>query len=829
MTRTTILLVALLMACSALNSQSLTGRVVGSEGEALSGAFVNLENTFLYALTDTEGYYSFSKVSEGQYMLQVTHMGYLDHLSEVIIAGEATTADVVMKTRYFTTEEVVVRGLRADEETPMAYSNVSAEELAQVNLGQDVPELLNATPSLFFTSDAGNGVGYTYLRLRGSDQTNINVQINGIPLNDSESQGVFWVNMPDLASSTSSIQIQRGVGTSTNGAGAFGGSINMLLEPISAEGYGSLSASFGSFDTQRLNARFGTGLINGHWSFDGRLSTISSDGYVDRSGADMSSYYLAGAYVDDKTSIRAITFGGKEVTSQAWFGVPEGILTGDTALTLAFAGDNGFTEADSSNALQFDRRFNYYTYDREVDDYQQDHYQLHISRSLHKDIFLNVAGHYTKGRGFFEQYQDQDNFTHDTDLGFYGISPLAVGGDTITSSDVVRRRWLDNDFYGGIASLNYRRKNNDIWVGGGWNRYVGDHFGEVIWAQFASDSDIRDRYYDNEATKTDGNVYFKITHLFTDKLSLFGDLQYRRVGYDFGGQLADRTVPLQSETYDFFNPKAGLVYRPGERSRAFVSFAVGSKEPNRDDHIESGPDTRPAAQKLYDLEMGYSLQHSRYALDLVLYNMDYDDQLIATGEVNDVGENIRTNVPESYRRGIEIIGRWKPTQRVDWAVNVGLSENKVVDFTDFTNAFDADFNELEQLRTDHGTTDIAFSPNIIMGNTLTYHLIEPTESKNELSVALFSKYVGQQYLDNTSNEDKAIDAFFTNDLRLNYRLLGKGFKEIRLVFMLRNVLDAQYSAGGYTYKYIKDGSEVTFNAFSPQAGRNVMAGVTFDF
>jgi iron complex outermembrane receptor protein len=826
MKKSVLALFAMMVGLVSIAQVEISGVVNDENGEALQGAFIQLENTFLYAVSDGAGEFAFTVAEGGSYVVVVTHLGYELSATQVSIDAGATEEKVSIQLtpKIFTAEEVVVKGTRAGVLVPMAQSTINQDELSEVNLGMDVPELLNTTPSLYFTSDAGNGVGYTYLRLRGSDQTNINVMINGIPLNDAESHGVFWVNMPDITTSTQSIQIQRGVGTSTNGAGAFGGSINILTEGINTQAYGEVSTGYGSFNTSKVNAKLGTGLLKDHWTFDGRLSYIHSDGFIERSAADLNSYYLAGSYSDDKNTLRAITFGGNEVTQQAWWGVPEGRLTGDEQLMLDFAYDNGYTQADIDNLLSSDRSFNYYQYDNEVDDYGQDHYQLHYNRKVGKHNLLHVAGHYTKGKGFFEQFQDKDNWSHDTYFSQYGLQDPIIGLDTISQTDIIRRRWLDNDFFGAIASLNLKGDKTDTWVGGGWNKYIGDHFGEVIWAEFASDSDIRDRYYDNQAKKADANMFAKTTYSLNSDWSLYGDLQFRHIEYEFVGNLQDGTQADQKVTYDFFNPKFGVNYLNSKGVRGFMSFAVGNKEPNRDDHTASTPDSRPRHQTLYDVEAGFSLQGRMLAGEVVLYNMQYTDQLIPTGEINDVGESIRTNIDDSYRRGVELIGRWRPLERLDWSLTLNLSQNKINDYVD-----------LAGLGDNLGQTDIAFSPSVILGDQLSYKILsrDPEDGSGvDLKAVWFTKYVGEQFLDNTSDSRKVIDDFLVNDLRFNLSVGGERFRALEFTFMIRNLLDEQYASNGWTYKYFlgpNPEDEVTFNAYYPQAGRNFMTGLTLKF
>ncbi|MGB5227970.1 MAG: TonB-dependent receptor, partial [Eudoraea sp.] len=522
-------------------------------------------------------------------------------------------------------DEVFVSAIRVTKETPVTFSNLTKEEIMPRNLGQDIPVLMNFLPAVVTTSDAGAGVGYTGIRVRGSDATRVNVTINGIPYNDSESHGTFWVNMPDFASSTESLQLQRGVGTSTNGAGAFGASLNILTDATSMEAYGHISSSYGSFNTLRNNIKFSTGLLNEHIEISGRLSRITSDGYIDRASSELDSYFLQGSYVDDNTLIKALLFGGHEVTYQSWFGIDAETLATDRTFNPAgiYTDDNGNT--------QF--------YDREEDNYKQDHFQLLWNETISPLWSTNIAFHYTKGRGYFEQFREDDDFET------YGFSPIVVDGELVNTTDLIRRRWLDNDFYGTVFSAKYEKDKINLIIGGGWNSYNGDHFGEVIWARFAGNSMIRDRYYDDDSKKTDFNVFGKINYKISQNWKLFGDLQFRTVRYNANG---DETG-LVDDRFNFFNPKLGVTYDLNNANNLYFSFAVANREPNRNDY-ENG---NPKPEKLNDFELGWRYVSPSVQLSTNIYYMRYKDQLVLTGELNDVGAPLRANVGDSYRLGLE--------------------------------------------------------------------------------------------------------------------------------------------------------------------------------
>ncbi|MBC8464057.1 MAG: TonB-dependent receptor plug domain-containing protein, partial [Bacteroidetes bacterium] len=513
----------------------------------------------------------------------------------LLALAQAPTDSVQIKLKL---DEVNVNALRANEKTPMTFTNLNKVEIEEQNLGQDLPYLLSTTPSVVTTSDAGAGVGYTGFRVRGSDATRINVTVNGIPLNDSESQGVWWVNMPDFSSSIDNIQIQRGVGSSTNGASAFGATINLKTDGLNSKAYAVTNNTVGSFNTRKNNIEFGTGLLNGKFTLDGRLSRISSDGYIDRSTSDLKSFYLSGGYYGTDEVLKAIVFSGKERTYQAWYGVPLSYLVDDSL-----------------------RTFNPYTYENEVDNYGQTHYQLHYSKQLDALSNYNVALHYTKGAGYYEQFKEGEAFAS------YGLDDVIVGNDTVTETDLIRRKWLDNDFYGTVFSYYKSVDNLNMTFGGAWNTYTGRHYGEVRWAEFASNGELGHIYYDNNATKEDFNVYGKFQYQHDNKTSLYADIQKRMIDYTFVG-LDETGIPTeQTVNYDFLNPKFGVNYQIADNKSAYASFAVANKEPNRNDFVESSPNSRPEHETLYDTEVGYKLVGDNFRLGVNAYHMVYENQL----------------------------------------------------------------------------------------------------------------------------------------------------------------------------------------------------------
>ncbi|WP_343033777.1 TonB-dependent receptor [Fulvivirga kasyanovii] len=595
--------------------------VKGTVKDADTGELLPAANVYLgekVVPTDGQGRFQFDKVEEGEYVLKVTFIGYDPYEQELNVTGDQNL-EVALTPDVYMTDEVIVSATRANDKTPTTFTVVNREEIEENNLGQDLPFVLNWTPSLVTTSDAGAGVGYTGLRIRGSDATRINVTINGVPLNDSESQGVFWVDIPDIASSTENIQIQRGVGTSTNGAGAFGGTINLQTNTKQQKPYGEVINSFGSFDTWRHTLGFGTGLIDDKWTFNGRLSKITSDGYIDRATSDLNSYYLSGGFYGKNTLVKAIIFGGKERTYQSWYGTPEAVLENDAEGIEAVIANNGVSDAQAENLRTAGRTFNWYMYEDEVDDYQQDHYQLHVSQQLMPDFTANVSLHYTYGRGYYEQFREDDDFED------YSLPNVIIGDTTITSTDLIRRRWLDNHFYGFTYSLEYQKEKWNAILGGAYNIYEGDHFGEIIWAEFAAGTSIEERYYDNTGDKNDFNTFLKVNYQITNKLSAFGDLQYRNVRYDIAGIDNDQRLLGISADYDFFNPKFGLVYSLDANSNFYASYSIANREPVRSDFIDSP--ARPEHETLRNLEAGFRKRTTNYQLQANYYLMDYKNQL----------------------------------------------------------------------------------------------------------------------------------------------------------------------------------------------------------
>lgn len=697
-------------------------------------------------------------------------------VSSFLLFSLATLAQEKPKdsTKVNQLDEVLVSAIRVTSKTPVSFSNLSKREIQNRNLGQDIPILMNYMPSVVTTSDAGNGVGYTGIRVRGSDATRVNVTINGIPYNDSESHGTFWVNMPDFASSLQSVQLQRGVGTSTNGSGAFGASLNMLTDSYSEKASGEISNSFGSFNTRKHTVKFSTGLLNDHFEIAGRVSTLNSDGYIDRASSDLKSYFLQGTYVGTTTLIKALAFGGNEKTYQSWNGID-----GETLLT-----DRTFNSAgiitDESGLIRF--------YDNETDNYQQDHYQLHWNEKLAANWNTNLAFHYTKGKGYYENYKE------DADFSSYGLTPITTNGTIINTTDLIRQKWLDNDFYGTTFSANYKSNKLDFIFGGSYNKYEGNHFGKVIWARYAGSSELGDRYYDDMATKTDGTAFAKANYQVNNKWSLFGDLQIRNVNY----KANSFETGVVNDTFSFFNPKAGLNYTVNSKNNMYFSYASANREPNRTDY--EGGNVKP--EKLNDFELGWRYLSDKVQLNTNFYYMAYQDQLILTGTLDDVGNPIRSNSEKSYRLGLEMDANIEISKEISLHPNVTLSSNKNVD--------------LAVSGQNYGTKDISYSPSIIAGNSLIY---KPTES---LQIIWLQKYVGQQYMNNIELPEAKLANYFINDLNVTYEIKPKSvFKSIVFKGLVNNIFDKKYSSNGYMWDI--------YPYYYPQAGTNLLAGITLLF
>jgi iron complex outermembrane recepter protein len=784
----------------------ISGKVTDASSTPIAAATVELSNG-LSTLTTESGNFEFKKVKPGNYTLQVTSVGYQSASQQV---STGSPINVKLERLNLFLQPVEIKATRADDKAPFTKSNLSKKEIEKLNLGQDLPFVLNQTPSVIVNSDAGNGVGYTGIRIRGSDATRTNVTLNGIPFNDAESQGTFFVNLPDFISSVNSIQVQRGVGTSSNGASAFGATINLSTNETNTTPYAEINNTYGSFNTWKHTVKAGSGLINDHFTLDARVSKISSDGYIDRATSSLKSFYLSGAYINKNTSIRLNIFSGSEKTYQAWNGIPEAKLRNDKDKLLEHYYNNlgslYFTPQDSVNLFNSDpRKYNYFTYANQTDNYQQDHYQLFINHDFNGRWTANTAFHLTRGKGYYEEFKNVQSYAN------YGLHDLVFGTDTIRETDAVQQQWLDNYFYGQIFSVQYKDDISQLIIGGGWNRYDGKHFGNVIWAAQGG-VPMGHRWYYNEAYKTDINAYAKYQVTLLSNLRAFADLQYRRVLYNIGG-FKNNPGLLRRNTYDFVNPKVGISYSKGSYL-AYASYSIGRKEPNRDD-FEAGASQQPKPEVLHDFELGAEKKTHDYNWAATLYYMSYKDQLVLTGKINDVGSYTRSNVPDSYRMGIELQGGLHFTNWFNVAANVTVSENKIKDFTEYYD----DYDNGDQKAIPHGNTDIAFSPAIIGSGIL--NLIPV----NNLEISLLGKYAGRQYLDNTSDKARSLDAYYVQDARISYTLRKALFKEITFIGQVNNVFNKKYTPNGYTYSYQYDNKVITENFYYPMAGTNFMVGL----
>ena len=782
MKKITIFLFLFVSTLANAQSFTLSGKVVNENNDSLPGATILVKESKKGTSTGFDGQFSLS-LPKGKYTIQVSFVGYKP-ISKEIYLTKNDEMEFVLLPNSTVLEEVLVSAVRVKANSPVTHSNLSKKEIAKRNLGQDMPNLLNFLPSVVTTSDAGAGIGYSGIRVRGTDATRVNVTINGIPYNDAESQGTFWVNLGDFASSTQSLQLQRGVGTSTNGSGAFGASLNILTDAVAEKAGGEISNSFGSFNTRKHTVKFSTGKINEHIEISGRLSNITSDGYVDRAFTNLKSYFLQGVYKDDNTLIKALTFGNKEQTYQSWYG-----LTADQ--------------------VKENRRQNPYTYDNETDNYWQDHYQLHWNERFNNNWSTNIGLNYTKGRGYFEQYED------DTDeiASYNGIvvgTDIKVGKDedgnpiNIPITDVIRRRWLDNDFYVANANVTYKNQDLEIISGVSYSNYNGNHFGEVIWArQFSNTANIRDRYYEGDAIKNDFSVFSKATFKLNESLTGFIDLQGRFVNYKTNGLNSKGTSFITDTDFSFFNPKAGLTYKVNQNNSYYISYARANREPNRDD-FENGVTQN---ETLNDIELGWRYKTEKIAVSSNMYYMFYQNQLVLTGQLDDVGSPIRATSGKSDRLGLEVDAAITFNNTFSTSTNIALSSNKNRSFNTTTDT------GLVNL----GNTNISYSPELVIGNAINYNPLE------NLQISLLSKYVGEQSLNNIDDNRGVLKAYFVNDLNFNYEIKPNAiFKSIVFTGLVNNIFNLEYSSnaidygGGYVYFY-------------PQATRNFLVGVTLKF
>ena len=779
---------------------TISGMVKDSRsGELLPGATIQLSDGSATTANAT-GYYSIPKVKSGSYQMKVSFIGYKTIKKEIVVK-ESLKMDFELKYTPILSDEVIVQATRAQKKSPTTYAVVDRDEIAENNIGQDLPYILQLTPSVVTTSDAGAGVGYTGIRIRGSDITRINVTMNGIPVNDAESQGVYFVDLPDLASSVDNIQIQRGVGTSTNGAAAFGASINIQTTKLNPDPYAEINTMAGSFNTFKNTVNFGSGLIAGKWAFDGRYSNIQSDGYIERGWSKLSSFYISGGYYGEKSILKAIVTSGRERTYQAWNGTPK-----DSLATNRRYNPSGEMYNENGGIKGY--------YDNQTDNYKQDYYQLHFAHQFNKNLNLSSALFYTKGKGYYENFKNKESFEE------YGLDDVIIGVDTITETDMINQKWLDNDFYGGNLSLRFETEKIDITLGGGYNYYHGDHYGYIIWAEYASNSFIDQPWYENTGKKSDGNIFGKVNYKINDLINIYADLQFRTINYKIEGTHDDLRDLTQSHQFNFFNPKGGVFLTLNEHNNLYASVAVANREPNRSVYRDADPGQQISPERLIDFELGYQLNRRIVNLEANFYYMDYQDQLVLTGQINNVGDAIMMNVPKSYRTGIEIVGGIQFLKSLRWDLNATFSSNKIQDFVSYTDNWNT---WPEQAVDSLGTTDISFSPGIIAGSNVSW------EAFKNFKTSFVSRFVGRQFIDNTSNIERSLDPYFVNDLKFSYSIKTNLIKQIDLMLSLNNIFMAEFETNAWIYRYYYDDVEYEMNGYFPQAKFHFMGGVSLKF
>ncbi|MBP9506653.1 MAG: TonB-dependent receptor [Bacteroides sp.] len=733
--------------------------------------------------------------------------------------------------RIVNLQEVQVVSTRAGARTPIAFSNVSKETISKQNFGQDIPFLLSSTPSVLTTSDAGAGIGYTGIRVRGTDATRINITANGIPMNDAESHSIFWVNTPDFASSLEDMQIQRGAGTSTNGSGAFGASINMRTQGIPSKAYAEVSGSYGSFNTHKETVKVGSGLVGGHWAFDARVSNIQSDGYRDRAWADMKSYFVQGGYYGERTTLKFITFGGNEKTYHAWDGISrEQLKTERTynpngAITIIEKNQEG---KDVEKVIGF--------YDDQTDNYRQTHYQLHFTHILSPSWNVNAALHYTDGFGYYQEYKNRRTLKE------YGLKPFYQTTDSnndgtpdgislVKKSDLVRKKMVDSGFGGGVFSLNYTNDRLTTSFGGGANYYDNDHYGRVVWVKnYIGDLGADHEYYRNTGSKFDGNLYAKANLQLTDALSAYGDLQYRYIDYRIKGTndnwdwtaAPERMQSLDiDEPFSFFNPKAGLFWQANLHHSAYASFSVAQKEPTRNNYTDGLFTERPRPEKMFDYELGYNYNSPRFTAGINLYYMDYTDQLVLNGRLNEIGEPMAENVKDSYRMGVELSLGARITDWLRWDVNGTWSKNRIKNYVGYVGDENWEMHRFEM-----GNTPIALSPSLMANSNIGF-------SHKGWNASLQTQYVSRQYLDNFGSKENSLDAYCVSHLHASYTFKVHSVKAITLGASVYNLFNTRYETNGYSQTTVDmSGEQPIFSndpRFYPMAGTNVLAHVTLRF
>lgn len=792
-------------AAGAQNKGSLiTGRITDNEGNPLPGAGISVAGSLSGVLSDKDGYYMLTGLKDGHYTLNISFLGYENYTRETDLRGKAVL-DVQLVPKPFMAGEVIVNAVRAGEKTPLAYSSVTGEMIRKQNLGMDLPFILSLTPSLVETSESGTGIGYTNLRIRGTDASRINVTLDGIPLNDPESQQVFWVDLPDIASSTDNLQVQRGVGTSSNGAGAFGATVSIQTSHPEAEPFALAGFSAGSFGTFRRMVSAGTGLLADKFAFQVRFSGLTSNGFIERTSSDHKSSFISGVFRTGKSLIRANIILGEEKTGIGWEGVPRNMLKTNRRYNPA----GEYT--DESGNLQY--------YENETDNYTQDHFQLFYNLRVNSTTSFSSAFHYTYGNGYYEEYKEDKPYKD------YGLDNVVIRDDTVKTTDLIRRKWMSNDFYGAVWSLKHDGERMTVSMGGGANYYLGNHYGTIIWMKTAGPAVPDYEWYRNNGNKAEISLFGKTEFAATNSVTVYGDLQFRYINYLMKGLDDDFKDLRQRHEYNFFNPKAGVFWTLSPSQDAYLSFAIANREPTRSDFKEASgdPESMPQPERLYDTELGYKLKLSKLTAAANLYAMVYKDQLVPTGELSNVGYSIMTNVRNSYRIGIELNAKWQPVYFMQWDLGLTLSRNRIADFVEYYTDYDTITWEGEYKSTDLGTVDISYSPGVLGTSDLQFRLFR------NIGLHLISKYVGKQYFDNTMSDDRMIDPYFVNNVRIDFnpsipKLKGAGFQ-----LLVNNLFNTRYESNAYGWNWFEAGREKTEAFFFPQAGINFMIKAELKF
>lgn len=792
-----LIILALLMPLKMFAQFSITGNVIDKENhESLIGAHISLKELRLVTISDESGNFRFEDIKKGTYTIEATYLGFNDYTSEIKIDKDVKIK-IGMTANYIMEDEVIVTASRVGEKTPLTYSEIDSEELRRSNQGADLPFLLQNTPSVIVTSDAGAGVGYTGMRIRGSDLTRINVTLNGIPVNDAESNLVYFVDLPDLASSVDNIQIQRGVGNSSNGAAAFGASINIKTDEQTTEPFARLSSSVGSFNTLKNTINFSSGRNANGFNFNGRISKINSDGYIDRAYSDLFSYQLSASWSNKNNFLKFMIMNGKEETYQAWNGTPKDSLSTNPTF--------------NPSGMMYDKDGNFIGYYKnEIDKYDQTYYQLHYAHNFSPNLTLTASAFLTTGKGYYENYKNDKKFSS------YGLPAFAIGDTLIERLNLIQQKWLDNKYYGFNISLNQKVGRFDINYGGSWNRYDGDHFGIINWAEYGVP--LNYRWYDNIGNKEFYNIYVSANFELNKHLNFYAEMQYRHIDYKIEGKHDDLNDITQRHKFNFWNPKGGIFYSINDNNSAYFSVAYSNREPNRDIYTDADETQRERIthEKLIDYELGYSYRNRKMSLNTNIFYMDYKDQLVMTGEINNVGNTIMTNVDKSYRLGFEGSAAFQFNRYFALDFNFALSQNKILNYVEFVDNYDADWNYKGQVETNLGSTDISFSPNVIGGLNFKVTPI------NHLDITFQEKYVGRQYIDNSSNLSRSLDPYFISNININYEWKQSLFKELNFNLSINNIFNSRYCSNAWVYRALVGGEEYREDGYFSQAGTNFM-------